>query len=95
MKNIIYSYRFLSELDKIFDYIFDKKQDFFATQKYIKNLKDEIDSIAFMPYKNRPSSKLNDENIRDFIYEKYTIVYKIYEKEILILGIFSQNEWEL
>lgn len=95
MKNIIYSDRFLSELDEIFDYIYDKKQNFQDTKNYIENIKNDIKSIPFMPYKHRPSLKSNDKNIRDLVTCGYVVPFLILENDILILGVFRQNKWEL
>jgi hypothetical protein len=48
-----------------------------------------------MPYKNRKSTKINDDNIRELVFKTYVVPYKIEQNEIWILGIFNQNLWEL
>lgn len=54
----------------------------------------KINNIVFMPYMYRKSIKSDDESVRDLIFKKYVIPYKIKKTEILILGIFNQNKWK-
>ena len=47
------------------------------------------------PLMYRESKKSQDKTVRDMIFKKYVIPYKIEENEILILGIFNQNLWKI
>jgi len=62
-----------------------------AMQKFRKELNNQLNNIPNMPYKYRKSYYYNDENIRDMIFKGYTIIYKIYDKHILIVEIFNNN----
>ncbi|PHQ66050.1 MAG: hypothetical protein COB99_00590 [Sulfurimonas sp.] len=44
-----------------------------------------------MPYRCRKSYYVDDEDTRDLIYKKYTIVFKIIENNIHILTLFRQR----
>ncbi len=90
---IKYSDRFGNEFLEIYTFIaLDSAQ---MANKFKNGIKKSIESISDMPYKNRKSIKIDDESIRELIYKKYVIIYKIDKNEILILGIFNQNLWEL
>jgi len=84
--------RYLKELFKILDYIARDKID--ASEKFKNNLDELIENLPNFPYKYRKSIYFNDENIRDLIHKKYTIVYRIkpLKKEIEILRIFNKNK---
>ena len=43
-----------------------------------------------MPYKHRKNFIANDENIRDFIFKGYVIIFEINEN-IEILNIYTHN----
>ena len=92
---IIQTARFLEELEEIL---------FFIAQDSITiafNLQDEIESqlqnLSYLPYKCRCSTKSSDENIRDLVFHGYVIPYRIniLKGQIEIIGIFSENKWEL
>ncbi|MDQ1263162.1 MAG: Type toxin-antitoxin system RelE/ParE family toxin [Campylobacterota bacterium] len=42
-------------------------------------------------------SKSNDVNIRELIFEGYVIPYRVdsAKENIVVLGMFSENEWKL
>ncbi|MBN2768039.1 MAG: type II toxin-antitoxin system RelE/ParE family toxin [Campylobacterales bacterium] len=90
---IKYSERFESEFFEI--YIFIAIDSISKAVKFKNELKKSIENILDMPYKHRKSVKIDDESIRELVFKKYVIVYKIYEDEIWILGIFNQNLWDL
>jgi len=85
------SVRFNKELEEILDFI--AKDNLNEALKFYDELIIKIDNIKTMPYMYRQSKKINDESVRDMIYKKYVIPYKIKSDEILILGIFNQNKW--
>lgn len=44
-----------------------------------------------MPYRCRESLYIDDKDVRDMIYKKYTIVFKIINENIHILTVFRQR----
>ena len=89
---IIHKPTFSKQLKQILKYIARDKPS--ASMEFKNKLKKKINLIPDNPYKYRKSIYFNDENIRDLIYKKYTIVYRIkpIKKEIEILRIFSRNK---
>jgi len=91
--NIKYSYRFENEFLEIYTFIaFNSKTQ---ANKFKNELKNSIENIVDMPYKNRKSLKSKDDTVRELIFKSYVIPYKIEDNEIWILGIFNHNLWEL
>jgi hypothetical protein len=74
---IKYSKRFENEFFEIYNFIaFDSV---LMANKFKHHIKESIESIPDMLHKNRKSIKTDDESIRELVYKKYVIVYKIYE----------------
>ena len=71
--------------------IFIKQHNKQASIKFVKELKQQINDLIFMPKKYRKSIYFDNENIRDIIFKGYTIVYFIDNNTIKILDIFNQN----
>jgi plasmid stabilization system protein ParE len=92
---IEYSPRFNDELFEI--YLFIATDSINYADLFISNLKTTIEKIPPMPYRHRQSLKSDDKEVRDLVYEGYVIVYRIVQsdKRVDIIGIFSENEWEL
>jgi addiction module RelE/StbE family toxin len=92
---IEYSPRFNDELFKI--YLFIATDSMTHADSFISKLKTTIEKIPPMPYRHRQSLKSDDKEIRDLVCEGYVVVYHIVknDKRIDIVGIFSENEWEL
>ncbi len=89
------SARFFAELEAIIDFI---AQDSFASAEKFKNdLDKKVNDLLNFPYKCRRSLKSNDESVRDLIFAGYVIPYRVNsaKERIEILGIFSENEWEI
>lgn len=63
-----------------------------ASEKFHKNLNEQIENLINSPLKCRQSFYSNDENVRDMIFMKYTIQFKMYENKITILKIFNKNK---
>lgn len=63
-----------------------------ASEKFHTDLEKQINNLTYSPYKYRQSFYSDDENVRDMIFMKYTIQYKIYENKISILKIFNKNK---
>jgi len=89
---IIYSPIFERELIDIIDFIAKDKPE--ASINFALELEKYILDIPNNPLKYRKSIYFNNDNIRDMIYKKYTIVYEINrEKECIeILAIFNKNK---
>ena len=73
---------------------FIAKDKITASKKFKQDLNIQIDKIPTFPYKYRPSSYFDDENIRDMTFKTYTINYEINlnKNTISILSIFNQNK---
>ena len=63
-----------------------------ASEKFHTDLEKQISNLTRSPFKFRQSFYSDDENVRDMIFMKYTIQYKIYENKISILKIFNKNK---
>ena len=68
-----------------------KKDKPSAAVKFAKELKKQINDIAYMPKKYRKSFYFTNENIRDMIFKGYTIIYEIVDNTIEVQMIFNQN----
>lgn len=85
---IIYSKKFQNSLANIVDFIAQDSPK--RARKFVINLKSQLETIAFMPYKHRKNFIANDKNIRDFIFKGYVIIFEINEN-IEILNIYKHN----
>jgi len=85
--------RFFAELEVIIDFI--AQDSFPRAEKFKNNLDAKIMDLPHFPYKCRCSQKVNDENVIELIFEGYVIPYRVntQKETIVILGIFSENEW--
>ena len=52
-----------------------------AAINYMKNIKDKISSLKYLPYRGALSSKSNTRNL---IYKNYLIFYEIQEKQKIV-----------
>ena len=82
--------KFENSFFNIYEYIAEDKKS--VANKFKSNLFKIIKNLINNPYKYRKSRYFDDENIRDMIYEGYTIVYKITQDSIIILNIFNKNQ---
>ena len=89
---IIRSRRYNTNLLVILRYIAKDKTS--ASRNFKKALDKHIADIPDFPYKYRQSIYFNNADIRDLIFKKYTINYKINlgNNTIEILDIFNQNK---
>ena len=85
---IIYSKKFQNSLANIVDFIAQDSPK--RAREFAINLKSQLETIAFMPYKHRKNFKENDENIRYLIFKGYVIIFEINEN-IKILNIYKHN----
>lgn len=86
---IIETNRYKRELRGIAFFI--KKDKSSASIKFVQELKESVNNLVNFPRKYRKSKYFEAENIRDMIFNGYTIIYEIFEDKIEILTIFNQN----
>lgn len=84
---IIRDEKYILKLQSILEFI--AKDSFDRANQFKNNLDNQIDNLVNMPFKCRKSIYFSDDNIRDLIFMRYVIPYKIYESknEIIIIGI--------
>jgi len=82
----------LENLQNIYDYICEQDSKNRA-RKFIFELQKKINSLSQMPERCRKSYYVDDEDTRDMIYKKYTIVFKIIKRNVHILTIFKQRSF--
>jgi len=89
---IIRTEEYQKELLVILKYI--AKDKIIASKKFKQDLNIQINQILIFPYKYRSSIYFNNENIRDMIFNTYTINYEIdlNKNTIFIFSIFNQNK---
>ncbi len=63
-----------------------------ASGNFHNDLNEQIDNLINSPLKCRQSFYSDDENVRDMIFKKYTIQFKIYKHKISILKVFDKNK---
>lgn len=54
-----------------------------------------IKRISKNPYKCRKSIYFDDDQIRDMIFQKHTIVYKIEDNKIVIFGFLKHQQFPI
>lgn len=87
--------RYLEELEIILDFIAEDSLN--KALEFADEINKQVLKLDMMPFRCRQSLKSDDNNVRDLIFYGYVIPYRVnIEKgRIEILGIFSENEWEL
>jgi len=88
------------KLDKKFEINFNLILEYIAkdklsvSKKFKRDLFEQIKNLPNYPYKFRKLFYFDDENIRDMIFKKYTIIYEIDVDNdmIIILNIFNRNK---
>ena len=89
---IIHKPNFSEQLKQILSYIaHDNPQ---ASVRFKNGLKESIYLLPDNPYKYRQSIYFDSPHIRDMVYKKYTIIYRVkpIKKTIEVLRIFNQNK---
>jgi len=81
---------FLTKLGKQIDFIANDSPS--QARKFKDKLLKRIKEIPKRPYSYRKSIYFNDEKIRDLIYKGYTIVFRITEKRIEVLGFVKYQK---
>ena len=89
------SRRYEMELNTILDFI--GKNNPRNALNFARKLEAKINNLPHFPYKCRQSQKSDDVAIRELIFEGYVIPYRAdnAKESIVVLGIFSENEWKL
>lgn len=89
------SVRYEVELNKILDFIGESNP--LNALNFAKKLEVKINDLVYFPHKCRQSQKSNNTNIREMIFMGYVIPYRVnlHNERIEILGIFSENEWDI
>jgi len=90
--NIVVEGEALEDLQNIYAYI-SQKDSKNRAKKFIFELQKKMNSLRQMPQRCRKSYYIDDEDTRDLIYKKYTIVFKIIEKNVHILTLFKQRSF--
>ena len=87
--------RFLYELEVILSFI--ARDSLPQALIFFDKLDNVVFSLPDEPYRCRQSTKSNDISIRDLVFHGYVIPYRINKKKnrIEIIGIFSENGWEM
>lgn len=88
---VVFSEIFNAQLDELIAFIANDSLE--EANKFDKELRVNLNSLDFMPYKYRKSVYFDDENIRDFVFKGYVVPYFINEKadEVVVLGICKKN----
>ena len=92
---ILKTSRFLDELDVIVDFIAEDSLS--QALIFLDKLENTIYSLSDIPYRCRQSSKSNDVNVRELVFQGYVVPYRVNKEKnrIEVIGIFSANEWEM
>lgn len=92
---VIKSPRFDAEIEHIIDFISEDSPR--RALRFYNELLNKLEAIPSNPYRYRKRPKINDKNIRELIFKGYTVPFYIdtAHEVIVILGIFSTNEWKL
>ena len=72
-------------------YIFEQTQNIDLADKYLDEMKDFITSmLSSFPRAGRPAEEFG-EGVRKLVYQHYSILYKITNKQITVLTLFREN----
>ena len=87
---IVFKKEFVLKLSKQVDYIAIDSVS--GARKFKSDLLSQITTISQFPYSSRKSIYFEDENIRDFIFKGYTIVYRITNNQIEVFGLVKYQK---
>lgn len=62
-----------------------------AARRFNQRLRERIREIPKFPLKYRKSIYFEDENIRDLVFEGYTVVFRIHDNEIQVFGFVKME----
>lgn len=88
---IIVSDKANKDINRITEYL---NQFGYNSDKIIKKLNKDIESLSFMPRTNKTISSYENPigDYRRMLSGKYSIIYKIVKDKVIILRIFNQKE---
>lgn len=88
---VVFSENFSTQLDELIAFIANDSLQ--KANKFDKELRINLNTLDFMPYKYRKSVYFDDENVRDFVFKGFVVPYFINEKtnEVVVLGICKKN----
>ncbi len=79
-------------LDQISDYLYKQSKSKKITASYIRKIRDFIVKIFTTFPKAGRSAEEFGEGVRKLVYQKYSILYKIVDREhIVILTLYREN----
>lgn len=87
MKPVIWSDKSVESLELIYNYIFENSPQ--NAEHVITTILEIGDSLNLFPEKYPKEHLFNDDSIRFFSKWNFKIIYKIEEKKILIINIYS------
>lgn len=92
---IVQDERFKVELKEILSFI--SKDSIAAAKKLNQAIREKVNALPHNPKKYKKLQPLNNDNIRVLVVKGYSIPYLIDEAEqnIVVLGIFNINLWDL
>ena len=86
MQKIYWSEEASNDLEQI--YCFISQDSVYYSIKTVKQIIEKTKTMLEYPYLGRKNPEINNENIREFIYKSYRIIYKIDSEVILILRVW-------
>ncbi len=72
-------------------YIFEQTKNVDIADRYLDRMKDFITSTLSRFPKAGRSAQEYGEGVRKLVYQRYSILYKIYDNQIVILTIYREN----
>ena len=88
---VIFTKRFIHKLSKQTEYIAKDKP--IAAEKFEEDILTKSLSIPQFPvFSFRKSTFFADENIREFIFKGYRIIFRVSKHEITVFGLYKWQE---
>jgi len=83
---------FIAKLRLILERIAEDKKS--AAHSFRREILRECYNLSDFPYRYRRSIHYNDDNIRDLIFKRYTIIYKIKDDEIKVFALTKYEDYK-
>jgi plasmid stabilization system protein ParE len=88
---IEFSQKAYVSLEQIAEYIFEQSQFKKITRTYVKGLNLYItQTLSLFPQAGRPAEEFG-KDVRKLVYQRYSILYKVESKRIVVLTLFREN----
>lgn len=68
----------VNQLEAIADSLYRTNQD--SAARFVNNIMNRISSLRLYPEKGRIVPEINDKSLREIIYNKYRVVYRLSDK---------------